>query len=267
MDASPDNAHDPVPFHWAALDYAAVAGEYPPAPAFYSSVAQLSRDAIHDLQERRFLAVVASAWKIPFYSRLWRAAGLEPGDIRSLDDITRLPIFTIKDIRESIERKPPFGDYMGISPADAKRAPLVLVTSGGTTGLPRPMLYSLREREIMSIIRARSLHMHGVRPGDLVQVTMALGLSNGGTGTRETIMRYTSAIAISTGSGNSTPSRRQIEIAKSLGTNVMLGFPSYLRHLGRVARDELNIDPRELHIKLLSSHLGTEDRRPIEAMW
>ena len=162
---------------------------------------------------------------------MWRAAGLEPGDIRSLEDIARLPTFTIADLRDSIERKPPFGDYMGISPVDARRVPLVLVSSGGTTGLPRPMLYAPREREIMSIIRARSLHMHGVRPGDFVQITLALGLSNGGIGTRDALLRYNGALAIPTGSGNSTPSRRQIEIARSWGTNVMLGFPSYLRHL------------------------------------
>ena len=262
-----DNDHEPVTSHWQALDFAAVTAEYPPAPGFYDAIAHLSRDAIRNLQEQRFLAVVASTWKIPFYSRLWRAAGLEPGDIRALEDITRLPIFTIKDLRDSIERKPPFGDYMGISPVDARHVPLVLVTSGGTTGLPRPMLYAPREREIMTIIRARSLHMHGVRPGDLVQVTMALGLSNGGVGTRDALLRYNGALAISTGSGNSTPSRRQIEIARSLGTNVILGFPSYLRHLGLVARDELNIDPRDLRIKVLGSHLGTEDRKPIEAMW
>lgn len=262
-----DSARDPVNFHWQALDFAAVAGEYPPAPAFYDSVARLSRDTIHQLQEQRFLAVVAKAWNVPFYARLWGAAGLKRGDIRALEDLPHLPVFTISDLRDSIERKPPFGDYMAISMDDARSAPYVLVTSGGTTGVPRPMLYAPREREIMTILRARALHMHGVRAGDPVQVTMALGLSNGGMGTREALHRYNGAIAVSTGSGNSTPSRRQIEIARSLGVNVLLGFPAYLRHLGQVARNDLGIDPRALRIKVLSSHLGTEDRAPLEAMW
>ena len=61
MDVSLDDAREPVTFHWQALDFAAVTTEYPPAPDFYDTIARLSRDAIRDLQERRFLAVVASA--------------------------------------------------------------------------------------------------------------------------------------------------------------------------------------------------------------
>ena len=261
------NVDDSFPYHSKALDFETLMKEFPPAPAFGATVARLSADALRDLQDKRFLSVMASAWHIPFYLRRWRAVGIEPGDIRSIDDLPLLPAFTIHDLRDSIERKPPFGDYMAVSQSDTANYPLTLVTSGGTTGMPRPMLYAAREREIMTILRSRSLHMHGVRPGDLVQVTMALGLSNGGLGTRDALQRYNGAIAISTGSGNSTPSRRQIELAQSIGSQVFLGFPAYLRHLGRVAQDELSINPQSLKIKVISSHLGTEERGTLEQMW
>ena len=74
---------------------------------------------------------------------------------------------------------------MGISPADGKRMPLVLQTSGGTTGLPRPMLYAPQDRETMAILGGRRFAMHGVRPGELVLVTLSLGLGNGGMAPRE----------------------------------------------------------------------------------
>jgi hypothetical protein len=90
--------------------------------------------------------------------------------------------------------------------------------------MARPMRYAPREGEVMTILRARSLHMHGVRRGDAVQVTMALGLANGGIGTREALQRYNAAIAISTGSGNTTSSRRQIELARALEGNVLPDF-------------------------------------------
>jgi phenylacetate-CoA ligase len=156
---------------------------------------------------------------------------------------------------------------MGVTPADGARMPLVLQTSGGTTGLPRPMLYSPRDRETMAILGGRRFALHGIHPGDRVMVTYSLGLGNGGMAPREAIWRYSGAVPIMTGSGASTPTRRQIEIAKAWGVNVILGFPSYLRHLAIVARDELGIDPKSLGIRTLGSHLGQEDRTRIEDLW
>jgi phenylacetate-CoA ligase len=75
------------------------------------------------------------------------------------------------------------------------------------------------------------------------------------------------AVPVMTGSGASTPTRRQVEIIKSWGIDVILGFPAYLRHLAIVARDELGIDPRSLGVRVLGSHLGVEDRKKIEDLW
>ena len=149
---------------------------------------------------------------------------------------------------------------MGISPADGARMPLVLQTSGGTTGLPRPMLYAPQDRETMAILGGRRFALHGVRPGDMVMVTYSLGLGNGGMAPREAMWRYTGAVPVMTGSGANTPTRRQIEIVKAWGINVILGFPSYLRHMAMVARDEMGIDPHSLGIRALGTHLGQEDR-------
>src|SRR4029450_5808128 len=108
----------------------------------------MPRDALRALQEKRFLATVKRGWEIPFFQRHWGRAGIEADDIRGLDDLARLPPYTGKELRESIDMAPPFGDFMGVSPADGARMPLVLQTSGGTTGLPRPMLYAPRDREV-----------------------------------------------------------------------------------------------------------------------
>ena len=66
--------------------------------------------------------------------------------------------------------------------------PLILQTSGGTTGLPRPMIFTPRDREVMNIITGRRLYMQGVRPFDLVQVALSMGLTNGGVLAREGIL-------------------------------------------------------------------------------
>lgn len=256
-----------IPYYCNSLDFGRLLEEYPPAPAFYERVYRADREWLHELQDARFRHQIARAWEIPFYQRHWRAAGLEPGDIQSLDDLTKIPPYTVYDIRDSIAQHPPFGDFMGLSPADGRRMPLVLQTSGGTTGLPRAMLYAPQEREVMALLRGRCLHMHGVRTGDLVQVTFSLGLSNGGFLIREAVWKYSGAVPVMTGSGNSTPTRRQVEIAQAWGTTVLAGFPAYLRHMALVARDEMKIDPRSLCVRLLTSHLGVEDRKTIEGLW
>jgi phenylacetate-CoA ligase len=254
-----------IPWYWKSLDFDGLTREFPPPPDYFDTVCKLSRDALRARQEKRFLATVARGWEIPFFRRHWGRVGLERGDIRGLDDLTKIPPYTVHDIRDSIERNPPFGDFMGISPADG--IPLVLQTSGGTTGLPRPMLYAPRDRETMAILGGRRLSMQGVRPGDMILVTYSLGLSNGGFAVREAIWKYSGAVPVMTGSGNSTPTRRQIEIIKAWRINVILGFPSYLRHMALVARDEMGIDPRSLGIRVLGSHIGQEDRAQIEELW
>ena len=244
-----------------------MAREFPPPPNYFREVFRISRDEIRARQDKRFLETVARGGR----SRSSSATGAEwawrPGDIRSLDDLPKLPPYTVNELRESIEPAPPFGDFMGVTPADGARMPLVLQTSGGTTGLPRPMLYAPRDRETMAILGGRRFALHGVRPGDRVMVTYSLGLGNGGMAPREAIWRYSGAVPVMTGSGASTPTRRQIEIDQGLGHQrdprlSVLPAPPRI-----VARDEMGIDPHSLGIRTLGSHLGQEDRERIEELW
>src|SRR5262249_27152645 len=103
-----------IPWYYAALDFPKLWEEFPPPPNFVDAVFRLPPERIRALQERRFLQQVARAWEVPFYQRHWRAAGLARGDVRSLADIAKLPPYDVHDLRASIERAPPFGDYMGI---------------------------------------------------------------------------------------------------------------------------------------------------------
>ncbi len=100
-------------------------------------------------------------------------------------------------------------------------------------------------------------------PGDRVLVTYSLGLTNGGFMGREALWKYSGALPVMTGSGASTPTRRQIEIAKAWGINVILGFPAYLRHMALVARDEMACQDR---VSACACRVRTcvEDRKAIE---
>jgi phenylacetate-coenzyme A ligase PaaK-like adenylate-forming protein len=70
-----------------------------------------------------------------------------------------------------------------------------------------------------------------------------------------------------TGGGNTTATRRQVEIIKAWGIDIICSFPAYLRHLAITARDELKLDPGSLGVRALHSHIGIEHRARIEALW
>lgn len=255
------------PRYHEAIDLDALCREFPPAPDFFDTVWLLSADEIRARQDIAFARQMERAWQVPFYRRRWSAAGLEPGDIRSLDDLGRIPTFSVHDMRDSLHRDPFWPDYFGLDPATDQPVPLVFQTSGGTTGLPRPMMFAPRDREVMNIVTGRRLFMQGIRPFDRIQVTLSLGLPNGGLLVREGIQKYTGAVPIMTGSGAQTPTRRQIELMQAWGTTHLIGFPAYLRHMALVARDELGVDPRGLGVRGLITHLGVEDRAALEDLW
>jgi phenylacetate-CoA ligase len=261
------NSDQSVPWYGRSLNFEMLWRDFPPPPDYFSTVYRMSRSELRARQEVRFLQQVRRGWEVPFYRRHWSAVGLEPGDIRGLEDLEKIPPYTVDDIRKSIERNPPWGDYLGLDIERDPPMPLVIQTSGGTTGMPRPMMYAPQDREVMNILMGRRLHMQGVRAFDLVQIALSFGLSNGGIATREGVWKYTGAIPVMTGSGANTPTRRQIEILKAWKVSFLVGFPAYLRHMALIAQNELGLEPHSLGLKGLLVHLGVDSREALEELW
>ncbi|MCD6074018.1 MAG: AMP-binding enzyme family protein [Rhodospirillales bacterium] len=255
------------PYYDEALDFRALRREYPASEEYWHTTHLLSRDELHSIQNKRFRATMKRGWQVPFYDKHWRKHGLEPGDIRSIEDIEKVPMYTVHDLRDAMGTRPPYADYIGLDPEKDPPMAIALQTSGGTTGLPRPMLYSAKDRELFSLFSSRGSFMRSVMPFDLVQVTMAMGLPNGGMQAREAIWKYTGALGIMTGTGSQTPTRRQIEILRGWKVNHLNGWPAYLRHMAQVARDEMGFDVRDLKLKSIATHLGVDSRDDLEEMW
>jgi phenylacetate-CoA ligase len=255
------------PRYYESLDFKSLWAQYPTSDEFLISTYLLSVDELRSIQNERFIEQMDRAWKIPFYQLHWKKEGMLPGDIKSLDDLNAIPPFDVTHLRDAIDRSPPWGDFVALDLEKNNPLPLVLQTSGGTTGLPRAMLYSPKDREVMNINTGRRLYMQGVRPFDVIQVMLSLGLSNGGFLVREGIWKYSGAIPVMTGSGAQTPTLRQIEIMQAWKTKHLVGFPAYIRKIGQVMKNELNMDPRSLGIKSLILHLGVDDRESLEELW
>lgn len=127
-----------------------------------------SRSHLREIQSEKLAAAVAFLWD---YSALYRRRleqdKLAPRDIRSVDDLHKLPVLTREDLVTSQQACPPWGDYSPISQAMWAKDGWLLFTTGGTTAAPRPFRMTRFDRDQAAWLFARGFWAMGVRPGDV----------------------------------------------------------------------------------------------------
>ena len=197
----------------------------------YMPVAQLRA-----VQLRRLRRIVRRAYeKVDLSRQRMDERGLTPSDIRSLDDITRLP-FTVKtDLRDTY----PFGLFAG----DMNEV-VRLHASSGTTGKPIVVAYTQADVDVWSSVMARTFAACGVQRGDVVQNSYGYGLFTGGLGAHYGAEAI-GATVIPTSGGNT---ERQIMVLKDFGVTAISCTPSYFLHiLDRAAG--MGIDVKDLPLR------------------
>lgn len=246
------------PTYFEAFDAKAMLADYP--LDLVGAYGAMSRDELRAIQEARFATLMARGWQIPFYQRLWRAKGIEPGDIRGLDDIVKLPVYDKSDLMASVNDHPPYGDFDGRGDT-----PVVFHTTSGTTGRPQPLMFGPRGRELTNLLVGRMYRWMGLRPDDVVQSVYGHGMINGGHYIREAVTHFTNSLFLSAGTGIETRSLNQVNLLADFGVTVMVGFVDYIRKLAEVAEAEGLFD--RIALRMIIGHLGTEDRASTEAAW
>ncbi len=213
-----------------------------------------SRDRLRVLQSERLRGAVERAYAhVPLYRKKFDEAGLKPADIRSIDDIGRLP-FTVKD---DFREQYPFG--MFAVPMDQ----IVRIhASSGTTGKPTVVGYTREDIDMWSVCCARLLANGGGTPQDVLQVAYGYGLFTGGLGLHYGGEKLGAAVIPMSG-GNT---KKQLMLMKDFGTTLLACTPSYALQVAEVAAEE-GIDIRSL--KLKAGFFGAEPwteamRRQIE---
>ena len=98
-----------LPIYHRSIDWDALYKRYPVPDVFEHTRWRWSADEIRAFQNEQFLDLMKTGWQNEFYKRRWTAGGLEPGDIKSIDDIVKLPMFNSADIKKDQEENPPFG--------------------------------------------------------------------------------------------------------------------------------------------------------------
>ena len=259
-----------IPYYWRSVDWQALMRDYPPPPFFEQTTGRLSPEQVRVLQEERFLARMNEAWQTSFYSRRWRGAGLEPGDIRSLDDLGKIPTFNSGDLRTAIASQPPFGDHHPFGADAFGKVPIKIQTSSGTTGLPRPILFDPIAWEVQGIQAARAFYAQGARPGDVVQITYTNSLANAAWTALTGLHHWLGCVPLTTGSGVVTPSARQLELAAAFGVKGWFARGEYVGRLASVAKEE-GFDLHALNTRFIHSYLGPDVdgylRRQLEDAW
>jgi phenylacetate-CoA ligase len=226
-----------------AVDFDELTDRFEPPPEYFESAWLDEPDAIEAKQLTRLKARAHAASKVPFFERRFAQAGFDPRAISRLGDLDAAPAYTVDDIRSSIESHPPFGDYQGVMPDDALREPMRIYTSGGTTGKSRPTLYTAWDREVGALLTARALYMQGIRPGDVVLNAWAYSTHNGAHIMDEALYKWLNCVVLTTGTGNVTASRKQVELAVDYAASAILTTGDYLLHLADVAV-EMGLDPK-----------------------
>ena len=216
----------------------------------------LSVSEIRDLQFKRLKDTLNRCMNSEFYKKRFQECGLTVDDIKTLDDLKKIPFTTKQDLRDNY----PFG---------LRSVPLEkcvrLHSSSGTTGNPTVILHSQKDLDEWANAVARCLWMVGLRPDDVFQNSSGYGMFTGGLGFQYGAEKL-GMLTVPAAAGNTL---RQIKFIKDFGTTAIHAIPSYVTRIKEVM-DQTGVDPRR-DTKLKTLVIGAEphseeQRKRIEKM-
>lgn len=209
----------------------------------------MSRDQIETLQSARLVKMVDRVYhNVEFYRKKMQALGLEPGDIRGLQDLTKLPYTTKFDLRDNY----PFGLF-AVPESEVVR----IHASSGTTGKATVVGYTRRDIDMWSECVARVLTMGGVVKNDKIQVSYGYGLFTGGLGAHYGAENV-GATVIPMSTGNT---KKQITMMEDFGVTGICCTPSYLMYLSEAIEEMGKLDKIKLRTAFCGAEPWTEEMR------
>jgi phenylacetate-CoA ligase len=211
---------------------------------------RLSVDELRSRQLSLLQTTIRTTYEsVPHYRSALDAVGFAPGDLKSLEDLSRLPFTTKADLRDNY----PFGMFA------VPRSEVVRVhASSGTTGRPTVVGYTRRDLDTWADLMARSIRAAGGRAGDVCHVAYGYGLFTGGLGAHYGAERL--GCTVVPVSGGMT--ERQVDLIRDFGARIIMVTPSYFLAIV----DELEargLEPRDtsLRIGIFGAEPWTEQMR------
>lgn len=202
----------------------------------------MSRDEMQVVQSARLVKLVDYVYhNVEFYRKKMQQVGLMPGDIKTIEDIVKLPFTTKDDLRDNY----PFGLF-AVPNSEIVR----IHASSGTTGKATVVGYTRRDLDIWAECVARCLTMAGVGKNDIIQIAYGYGLFTGGLGAHGGAEKI-GATVVPMSVGNS---KKLTTMMIDFGATAIACTPSYLLHISEVLEAEGLMD----QIKLKSAICGAE---------
>ena len=218
--------------------------------SYWQKEETMSLDEKKVLQGERLIQTVESVYKnVPFYKKKMQDMGIEPGDIRSIDDLSKLPFTTKQDLRDNY----PYGLF-----AVPMEEVVRIHASSGTTGRPTVVGYTKNDIDMWADMIARCFTAYGVTKKDIVQVAYGYGLFTGGLGAHYGA-EHLGATVVPISGGNT---KKQIQLIEEFGSTVLACTPSYALYIGESMRN-MGIDPRStnLRVGIFGAEPWTEEMR------
>ena len=215
----------------------------------------MSREEMRQLQSERLRKLVHRVYhNVPFYRNKMQQLGMIPDDIRSIDEIVKLPFTTKQDLRDNY----PYGLFA------VPMSQIVRIhASSGTTGKPTVVGYTHRDLSIWSEAIARCLMGFGATRDDIFTVAYGYGLFTGGLGLHYGV-EHLGATVIPMSTGNTA---KHIQLMHDFGSTALACTPSYALYLAeQIAQSGIPRDEFRLRLAILGGEPWTDNmRREIEA--
>ncbi len=194
------------------------------------------REEIVKLQNERLVKQVKHVWdNVPYYRKKMEEKGVTPDDIKSIDDLHKLPFLTKADLRDAY----PYG-LMGKPLSECVR----IQSTSGTTGKRVVAFYTQHDIDLWEDCCARAITAVGGTKDDVCQVAYGYGLFTGGPGLNGGSHKV-GCLTIPTSSGNT---ERQIMFIQDLQATILCCTPSYAEYLGETMK-EMGLTPEQIPLK------------------
>lgn len=218
---------------------------------YNEKIETMDRESLRKLQGERLANIVKHTYEnVEFYRKRMDEAGVKPSDIRSIDDISKLPFMQKQDLRDYY----PFGTF-----AAPMKDIVRFHASSGTTGKPIVAGYTQKDLDNWSEGVARCLTAYGATKEDIIQVSYGYGLFTGGLGAHDGATRI-GATVLPTSSGNTS---KQIMLMKDLGSTILCCTPSYALFLAESIENdpETTLKDIKLRFGVFGAEPWTENMR------
>lgn len=217
----------------------------------------MSRENMRKLQSERLVDLVSRVYhNVPYYRKKMQDVGLVPADIRSIDDLSKLPFTTKQDLRDNY----PFGLF-AVPMSEIVR----IHASSGTTGKQTVVGYNRRDLATWSEVIARCLNMAGVGNNDNIQIAYGYGMFTGGLGVHYGA-EHVGCSVIPISGGNTS---RQLQIMHDFGATVLACTPSYALFLAESLPEfGYKLDEMKVRVGIFGAEPWSENmRKELEQKW